>query len=256
MPHLNEGQAVAFEGAFRRFLADCASDARCAFHHGGKPGPAFDALMRRIEAHPIPAKEFNGDRTVGPTLAWTAVAGSMYNRISWIFLAIALAEAERGDGSLLLDLSDPLNGRSRDGGYSNLIDANRAVTCLDFPAPREPAAFEAYAHDWVKVAPRFGPLLAWNGIDCAYWPVAATRTPGPVSAPGAPPIVVVGTTGDPATPYAWARALASQLSSSVLITRRGEGHTGYGASACVADAVDTYLLTLQTPKRDLTCGRG
>ena len=202
---------------------------------------------------PLPAREFSGGRTVGPTLAWTAIAGAMYDRGSWKYLSLALWTAEHGDGSLLLALSDPFNGRNSDGGYSNLIDANRAVTCLDFPAPRDPAAYEALAREWARIAPRFGPLLAYNGIDCAFWPVPPVRVPGPVSAPDAPPIVIVGSTGDPATPYAWAVALSKQLTTSVLITRKGEGHTGYNASRCVDDAVDAYLLGLTIPRTGLVC---
>ena len=96
-------------------------------------------------------------------------------------------------------------------------------------------------------------MIAYNDLPCAFWPVPAERTPKPASAPGAPPIVVVGSTGDPATPYAWAVALSKQLESGVLVTRQGEGHTGYEFSACVKAAVDTYLLDLTAPKAGLTC---
>jgi pimeloyl-ACP methyl ester carboxylesterase len=253
LAHLSEGQAIAFEAALNRFVADCARHAACAFHHGGKPGPALDALMRRIEAKPLPVSFVNDRRKVGPTYAWSGVVGALYAREGWPILADALAEAERGDGSLLLLLSDPLNGRRSDGGYSNLVDANRAVSCLDFPGPRDPAAYEAEAKLWARKAPRLGALLAYSDIGCAFWPIPPGRHPTAVSAPGAPPIVLIGSTGDPATPYAWAVALSRQLSSSVLITRRGEGHTGYPFSACVRKAADAYLLDLTVPGQGLTC---
>ena len=95
--------------------------------------------------------------------------------------------------------------------------------------------------------------IAYNDLACAFWPVAAQRTPKAVTAAGAPPIVVVGSTGDPATPYAWAVALAKELDSGVLVTRNGEGHTAYRASSCVRDAIDAYLLKLTVPKDGLTC---
>lgn len=253
LAHLREAQAVAFEGALKRFLADCARNTTCAFYHGGKPGPALDALMRRIEKEPLPVTSIRDKRDVGPGYAWGAVLGALYARQTWPILAEALATAEQGDGSLLLLLSDPLNGRSANGGYSNLVDANRAVTCLDFPGPRDPAAYEAEAKRWAREAPHFGALVAYSSIGCAFWPVPPGRQPAAVSAPNAPPIVLIGTTGDPATPYAWAVALNHQLSSSVLITRKGEGHTGYAFSACVQAAANAYLLDLTVPEVGLTC---
>jgi len=253
LDELHHQQARSFEAAFNRFLADCARRATCPFRERGKPGPAFDALMRRIDAKPLPARAIEDDRLVGPTYAWGAVAGSLYSRGGWGVLASALALAERGDGSLLLLLTDPLNGRRSDGSYSNLIDANRAVSCLDFPAARDPSAIPAKAQAWAKDAPRFGPLFAWDEVDCAMWPVPPDRIPAPIAADGAPPIVVVGSTGDPATPYAWSQSLARQLSPASLLTRRGEGHTAYFFSSCIASAVDDYLIDLKAPKAGLTC---
>jgi len=250
---LSKGQARGFEAALGRFLADCANDRSCPFRHGGKPGPAFDRLMRQIDAKPLPATRLRDPRLVGPGYAWSGIVGALYSRGSWPLLAAGLALAEAGDGSLFLLLADPLNGRSPDGGYSNLIDAHRAVVCVDFPAPRDPAAYEAEARAWSREAPHFGALLAFSDVGCAFWPIAPTRKPAPVSAPGAPPIVVIGSTGDPATPYPWSVALSRQLSSSILVTRRGEGHTGYASSACVAEAADAYLVDLKVPKRGLTC---
>ncbi len=249
------GQAVGFEKAFDRFLAWCAGDRSCLFHGGGKPGPAFDALMRRIEKEPLRAIRARDRRRVGPTYAWSAVAGALYVREAWPALAGALALAELGDGSLFLLLADPYNGRRPHGGYSNLIDANTAVVCLDFPGPRAVEPYEKLATTLARMAPRFGSLLAYTDVDCAFWPVAPDRVPAPITAPGAPPVVVVGTTGDPATPYDWAVALADQLDSGVLVTFKGEGHTAYAQSTCVDKAVNAYLLKLAVPKDGLICAR-
>ena len=253
---LRKAQAVAFEGALDRFLADCSRRTACPFQNGGKPGPAFDALMRRIDASPLPATLLNDPRPVGPTYAWGAVLGALYAPQGWSILAQALTLAQRGDRSYLLALADPLNGRNPDGSYSNLIDADSSVTCLDFPGPRDPTAYETEARSFAKVAPRLGSLFAYNDIECAFWPVAPDRTPAAATAPGAPPILVVGSTGDPATPYAWAQALARQLGSGVLLTRTGEGHTGYAFSGCVRTAVDAYLLNLALPPTGTTCPTG
>jgi pimeloyl-ACP methyl ester carboxylesterase len=253
LAHLSEGQSVAFEASFKRFLAYCAADRKCAFRHGGKPGPAFETLMRRIEKSPLPATLAHDARLVGPSYAWGAVLGAMYNRAAWPVLAQGLALAEAGDGSILLLLSDPLDGRDPNGGYSNLVDANSGVRCIDFPGPRDPAPYEAEAKAWAHASPHFGALLAYSGLDCAHWAVPPVRVPGPVSAPDAPPIVVIGSTGDPATPYQWAVSLAHQLTTGVLITRKGNGHTGYSFSDCIKAAADTYLLALTVPKKGLVC---
>ena len=252
LAEIGKAQASAFEADLHDFLAWCGASPACAFRHKGKPGPALDALMRRLETHPLPATSIGSERLVGPTYAWEAVTGAMYDRSTWPIVAVALAAAEHGDGADLLLLSDPLSGRQPDGGYSNLVDSNLAVTCLDFPGPRDPAPYEADAKAWAKAAPHFGALVAFSEIGCAFWPVAPIRTPAPVSAPGAPPILIVGSTRDPATPYPWAVSLSHQLTSSVLLTRKGDGHTGYAVSACVAAAADAYLLDLTVP-HDRTC---
>ena len=103
-------------------------------------------------------------------------------------------------------------------------------------------------------APGCGHASANRGLTCAFWPVRAPHDPGVIRAQGAPPILVVGTTGDPATPYEWAVNLAKELSSGVLLTRKGEGHTAYGDSTCIQDNVDRYLVTLEVPAANTTCG--
>jgi pimeloyl-ACP methyl ester carboxylesterase len=250
---LRGGQARAFEAALGHFLADCAKDKTCYFHEGGRTRRSFDALMASIEKHPLPAIRAKDPRVLTTGLAWQAVAGAMYNDEAWPALAIGLALAKRGDGSVMLLLTDPYNGRNKNGQYSNLIDAYTANTCLDFPAPKDVAVYTALAAKLRPTAPHFASMLAYNDLTCAFWPVAAARKPAKVSADGAPPIVVVGTTGDPATPYEWAVSLAEQLSSGVLVTRRGEGHTGFAFSDCVRRAVTPYLLDLKAPRDGLTC---
>jgi pimeloyl-ACP methyl ester carboxylesterase len=256
LAQIGEAQAVAFEGALKRFLAACAAETTCAFHNGGKPGPALDALLRRIERAPLKATEIGDPRPVGPSYASNAILAALYAKADWPFLAQGLHLAQQGDGSILLLLSDPLNGRDQNGGYSDLVDANRAVSCLDFPGPGDAAAYEALARKWAREAPRFGALVAFSDIDCSFWPVPPDRVPARVSAPGAPPIVIIGSTGDPATPYPWAVSLSQQLTSSVLVTRTGEGHTGYVFSACVRTAADAYLIDLVVPGKGLTCTGG
>jgi pimeloyl-ACP methyl ester carboxylesterase len=247
------GQARAFEGALMSFLKDCAARPSCPFHENGRTVKAFDSLMASIDAKPLPALRIDDARPVGPGIAWYAVLASLYSRGSWGTLAETLAQAKLGDGSLMLLIADPYRGRKPDGSYSNEQDAYTANTCLDFKAPTDVATYTAWAKKLQAIAPHFADLIAYNDLPCAFWPVPAERTPGPVSAKGAPPIEVVGATGDPATPYAWAVSLSKELSSGVLITREGEGHTSYAASSCVQRAVDAYLIDLTVPRNGLTC---
>ena len=151
-------------------------------------------------------------------------------------------------------ISDPFRGRKPDGAYSNQSDAYFANTCLDFPVSTDLADFTAMNDSFRTIAPDFR-AAAFNDLTCAFWSVPPERKPAPASGVGAPPIVVVGSTYDPATPYAWAKALAGQLQSGVLVTRNGDGHTGYFVSTCVQAAVDSYLTDLTAPAKGLTCAK-
>ena len=128
-----------------------------------------------------------------------------------------------------------------------------AIDCLDHPVSHDLATYGALADSLQASAPIFGPLLAWGEAGCAVWPVPPTRTVGPVAAPGSPPILVVGTTNDPATPYAWAVSVAKELDHGVLLTHDGDDHVAYFYSACVRADVQTYLVSGQTPPPGTVC---
>jgi len=127
------------------------------------------------------------------------------------------------------------------------------VNCADFVAPTNLATYDALAARLGKLNPRFGEAAVYLSLDCAFWPFHPSHDPVAPVARGAPPILVVGTTGDPATPYAWAQKPAQELSSGVLLSRPGEGHTAYGKSACIDSLVDAYLLTLAVPPVGTSC---
>jgi pimeloyl-ACP methyl ester carboxylesterase len=245
-------QGRAFEAALGRLFDQCAKDRECAFYEGGRPERAFDELMAQIDEEPIPAMQRGRRRDLGPGLAHAAVLSALYSPQTWQFLELGLAYAKRGDGSVLLAMSDPFLGREPDGTYSNLVDAYTANVCLDYPVPDDVEGFTAIADDLVADAPHFASYIAYNDLSCLFWSAPPGRTPAAVTAAEAPPIVVVGSTGDTATPYAWAEALAGQLESGVLVTREGEGHTGY-SSRCVRDALDAYLVELEVPNEGLVC---
>ena len=249
---LRTGQAKAFEAELDRFLKSCSHRKSCVFHEGGQSAKAFDKLMASIEKKTLPTPRVADRRRVGPGLAFAAVLGSMYNKASWPALEAGLALAKRGDGSLLILLADPFRGRKPNGTYSNQSDAYFSNTCLDFPVSTDVATYTKLADTFRKIAPRFR-AAAYNDLPCAFWSVPPERTPAPASGVGAPPIVVVGSTGDPATPYAWAKSLAKQLESGVLVTRKGEGHTAFLVNSCIRKSVDAYLLGLTVPKKGLVC---
>jgi len=256
-PALDEGtvsidQAVAFEHSLSDFLQQCAQTA-CAFHADGAPTlrAAFDALMAHIAADPLPAALGgrggpSGATSIGPGEALIAILAELYEPADRPALAAELAAAQRGDGSLMRANFDAYVGRLPDGTYSNEELANVAINCVDQQTPTV-SQLEALAATARRQAPYFGGPLAWAAADCLSWPVPPVTESGALHAPGAPPILVVGSTGDPVTPLGWAASLATELGSGVLVTRHGDGHTGYPTSACVRRAVDAYLITLTVP---------
>jgi hypothetical protein len=146
-----------------------------------------------------------------------------------------------------------MTGRYETGGSSNGAEAEQAIDCLDHPVDRNPSSYPALAAQLGQSAPVFGPLLAWGLLGCATWPVPATRTPAPVDDAGAPPILVVGTTGDPVTPYAWSQSLAGELTGGVLLTWQGQSHVAYFYSRCVRGAVEVYLINGTPPAPGTIC---
>lgn len=256
---LNLDQTAGFETAFQSFARDCVRRADCPLGgKGAKParvGADLKAFFHRLDAHPIPTGDADG-RKLGEALATTGVIAAMYDESTWEQLREALTSAIKdNDGAGLLTLSDGYYERDPQGRYANLMFANAAVNCLDLPAAFDtPEQVEQALPSFEKASPVFGEGLAWASLSCAYWPVAPTGAPHRVKAEGAAPIVVVGTTRDPATPYPWARSLASQLASGRLLTYEGDGHTAYGrGSACIDSAINAYLLHGTPPAKGKRC---
>lgn len=249
---LNAGQAAGFEMDLRDFLRYCGGARSCGSSYTDAVS-RVDALLSRMRSGPLPAPAAPGHRQLSYGEAIFGIADALYSEASWPSLSTALKEAFRGDGSGLLELSDQLADRDAHGHFSNQLEANSAVNCLDRPSPRSLGAYVAAAASVRRTAPHFGPAIAWGSLICTYWPVPAVDRPGPVRAPGAPPILVVGTTRDPATPYAWAVSLSRQLPGA-LLTYQADGHTAYRrGSACVDAAVDAYLISLRLPAAGTRC---
>ncbi|RAG81635.1 alpha/beta hydrolase [Streptacidiphilus pinicola] len=255
---LNSQQAGGFEVAFNAFAADCVKRPSCPLGSGtvDQADQKLDAFFKSLNADPLPT----GDpRRLNEALGMTGVISAMYDPAQWSDLRLALADAmNNGNGKELLALSDAYYERDTSGHYSNLMYANAAVNCLDLPpAATSPDQVRQQLPAYLKSSPQFGASLAWGGLTCAYWPVQATGSPHVVPAKGAAPILVVGTTRDPATPYAWAQGLAQQLDTGTLLTYDGDGHTAYarnpGGSPCIDEAVNLYLLQGKVPAKGTVC---
>ncbi|OIK27001.1 alpha/beta hydrolase [Streptomyces malaysiense] len=255
---VNLEQAQGFETAFQAFTRDCLRRTDCPLGGGGTtPKQAADhlrAFFRKLDGHPVATGDRDG-RKLGEALATTGVIAAMYDEGAWGQLRAALTSATKGDGAPLLALSDSYYERDADGHYSNLMMANSAVNCLDLPpAFTGPGQLRQAQPAFEKASPVFGEALAWQSLNCAYWPVRATGETHRITAKGAAPIVVVGTTRDPATPYRWAQSLARQLSSGHLLTYAGDGHTAFlRGSSCIDSAIDAYLLHGTPPSPGKRC---
>ncbi|MDX6202467.1 MAG: hypothetical protein QOJ83_1967 [Frankiales bacterium] len=245
-------QGVGFEGDLRDFLADCVQQSTCPWHGtAAQARTKLDALLAKVSVTPLPT---SSGRLLHEGEAVNGLSAALYSTASWPVLRSALASAETGDATLLLGLSDALSGRHA-SGYDTELSAFPAISCADVPATYTPEQAAAYAGQWAKASPLYGPLEAWGLITCDGWARTATPLPARVTARAAAPIVVVGTTGDPATPYAWAQDLAGQLATAHLVTYEGDGHTVYGGgkSPCIDAAVNAYLIAGTVPRAGLRC---
>ncbi|WP_245657617.1 alpha/beta hydrolase [Herbidospora mongoliensis] len=251
---LNEVQAKGFEVAMRAFVEDCFTVADCPFSSRNVEG-ALDEISRLLQRSDLlPLRNQADSRVINDTWAAFGVITPLYDKGAWEVLRGALRDAFAGDGSQLLRMADVLLGRRMDGSWSNQTEANKAVNCLDHAFPTDVAAYEAAARGAAEVAPRFGAFVMWDSLACAYWPARSSEADLRITAAGAAPILVVGTTRDPATPYEWAEGLAAQLESGVLLSYDGDGHTAYGTgSPCVDKAVDAYLVDLAVPAEGTRC---
>ncbi len=247
-------QAAGFETALRSYVQDCIDQGSCFLGESVAEGlDRIETLTAEIDASPLPTNL--GDRELEVGNAFYGIVAPLYNRDYWFILTQALKGALDGDGSILLRLSDLYTSREGSGSYSdNSSEAIYAINCLDDPysIPASEVADNIPAFE--EASPTFGRVFAWGLTGCAGFPEDTATEPRDIRAAGAAPIVVVGTSRDPATPYLWAVHLAEQLESGVLVSRDGDGHTGYNAgNACVDQAIEAYLIRGKVPQDGLSC---
>ena len=253
------GQAKAFEVALRAYVQECqSSKLSCPLSGDVDSGVSqIREFLESTKTAPIPTSD--PQRPLTYDLALTGVLGAMYQTSLWSSLTAALTQAMdtsgSRDGSALMVITDAFASRQSDGSYSgNSTEALMPVNCLDFPVQGDDASWEQNATAVEEASPTFSAQLLYPDAYCQGWGHESSRKREKITASGAAPILVVGTTGDPATPYAWSEALAEQLETGQLLTWKGNGHTAYGRSNdCVKNAVDTYLLNGTMPDKGLTC---
>lgn len=236
---LLRGQATGFEQVRQDMFAACEDSDYCP---DGGAEAAFDQLADELESNPLPV----GEELVGPAELATATFFAGYNQDYWEPLYAALAAGLDGDGSILLQLAE---------GYRSFgaFDLYQAVSCLDSVNPRGGAAWAGFAAELEAISPRIGASIANEMLPCAFWPVESAPITGPVAAPGSGPVLVIGSTGDAATPLAQAETVAATLADGHLLVREGEGHTAYSVSECVQERAAAYLIDGTLPADGERC---
>lgn len=234
-PGLDPSQAVSFENSLRQFAADCSSNPSCP----ARPDPIamVDRVGQRVATTPLPA---NNGTTLSAGMFEIGLSLPLYSKSAWPKLAKALAAADAGDGRGMRDLADEYFKGSNSDTYN-------AVTCLDNQWPRDPNQIVTSARQTAQQAPHFSGNVLISGLTCADWPTPQ-QVLTPLTGYSGPPLLVIGTTNDPATPYQNSVGLARSLPGSALLTYRGDGHTAYGSGRpCVDGQVDKYLNDLTLP---------
>ncbi len=256
------GNSQGFEQALDDFLADCAKRSACTFHSGGNPKSALLTLERRFEQGlELPAVDLatgkNSKRKAGVAAFYTALISALYDRqYGWPELANALDDARSGDGSYLLALADLYNGRHDDGTYDNIDEVIGVILCDDREDPVP--SFDDYRAEYEREVAQYPLLGAYVGSTVLGCDPRLPRPPaseqvGDLRVTGAAPILVVGTTRDPATPFAGAQNLVTRLAGSRLLTFDSTEHTAYSKNACIDRAVNTYLLRGTLPPEGTVC---
>lgn len=241
-------QTEGFEGTLTTYLAQCSADPACAFYNEGDAEGAFDQLMLKLDAKPIPSLPGRPDITRG--VALQGVAEAMYSDTSWPELSEALASAQEGDGSGLLALYDSYY-QYTGSGWDNSLEAFQTITCMDSDERLSVEEEDATAPQFNEVAPRFAPGTTGSYF-CTFFPESIDPR-ADISAAGAGPIVVCGATGDAATPLASTRNMAATLEDGRLIVIEADQHTCYGATQCADQIIEDYLVDLVVPAEETDC---
>ena len=253
---LSQGQARGFEEATRAYVANCIKRSSCPVGSTVDEGMQWlRDFLKGLDGQPI--RVTTDAKVTELNEAWAAIglANAMYSQQAWPSLTSALIAAQNGDGDELMDLANQYADRTSGGTYAgNIMEVIYAVNCLDRPDTADLAVIEKNADAFAQVAPTWGRFLAWGSVPCGVWPIQTGNTPAKITAAGSGPIVIVGTTRDPATIYEWSVRLRGDLANSVLLTFDGDGHTAYTRSnSCIDKPIDDYYVKGIVPTDGLKC---
>lgn len=248
-------QLAGFDLALNNYLKDCVShDSDCPFKGNlWSAKQQVKQFLKKMESSTLPT---DSGRKLTIASATTGLIMALYSDTYWIYLSQAFTEAFDGNGTTFMSLADFYNDRQSDGSYKgNTLEANIAINCLDSRSSSNAGKMAAQNQKLLKVSPILGRYWQNGALTCEQWPYPVAKKPESYAAKGAPTILVIGTTGDPATPYEQAAALAHDvLADGFLLTFKGEGHTAYGRSnVCVSDVVDNFLIDGTLPEKEPTC---
>lgn len=251
---LTIGQAVGFERASQAWAQDCVEEGSCPLGSSAdEVVQGLADLLNRLSTDPVPVRGDARVEELNDSWAFFGIIRPMYDQGMWSMLTEALRDVvDRDDGTALMELANGYLERSPNGVYlGNLIESNLVINCLDRGGSADPAALEAQAE---QAAPVWGALMTGESSPCEIWPTEPVGGVRTITAAGSAPIVVVGTTRDPATPYEWSKRLADQLQSGVLVSFDGDGHTAYMRSnECVNGAIDAFYVDGTVPEDGLEC---
>lgn len=253
---MSKSQAIGFDLALKSFIEDCLARKNCPL--GGDVDQATTQLIsiwQSAATTPLPLDRGEGDKRLATeSLLMIGTASALYDsEEGWPELRRAIREALDGYGDTFLKLADQYSGRQPNGSYpNNEFESGPIIDCLDFADPRSVDQIRRDAAEISAAAPAFGPYLAYSGLLCKYFDVPVPFTVKKVKTNA--PVIIIGTTGDPATPYEWAKGLAQTLPNSRLLTYIGDGHTGQGrGNGCIDDAIDAFYLDGELPEQGLRC---
>ena len=244
------GQAKGFQHELDAMIDHCLAMPTCLLGDTRRQAVrSITRMLARAAREPLPTGD---DRPLTQGLAVHGLAEGLYRQGDWPRLALAIRVAEDGGGAPLRRFSDDYY-RRREGRYaSNETEAYTAIDCLDAQAKRNQTRIPLSRFE--RASPVFGAFLKADDATCDDWPLTTALRNPDYHLSGTPPIVVLSTTGDPATPYAWGVHLAQELGSGVLVTRVGEGHTAYAwGNPCIDEAVNAFLVAGTTPQDGLRC---
>jgi pimeloyl-ACP methyl ester carboxylesterase len=249
LPLLTEGedQATAFEGDLDDFEARCASG--CGFTQS--PAATIAQVLSRAASDPLRLDGQVFTRGEAMTGILTYLYEPAGDRDLDIALANAVIQAARGNPNLLLGSADDYVGRAANGTYSPVAEANISIACGDNAVPTALSTYVSEAQRMNAIDPVFGADVVWGLLVCAYWPF---HPPPPAfHTVDTAPLLLVGATGDPATPYTWALGALPYFPGSVLLTRDGDGHVSFGKSTCADADEAAYLTRLVLPPPGSVC---